>query len=184
MDYVYYQLEDAADVSRFIIETPDRVGLPGRGFSFFRGLGVTDYEKTFKMWLREFPRPIFIIAAKGKVMVGWVYVEAWGEPAYDGEPVYVLRAIEVLPSLRGRRLGAKLTILGASLVVGYLLVKPLTPQAERFFKRLGFMEPSEFRRCPIDLSHHYGYLILPPFRRKKLLEKMENYFRTKEPHIT
>ena len=91
--------------------------------------------------------------------------------------MYVLRAIEILPSLQHRRIGTKLVILGMSEVVGYILTKPMTPQAERFFKKIGFMEPGEFRRPPVDLSQHYGYLIMPPFRKRKILEDIDNYFR-------
>ncbi len=176
MDFTYIKIEDAIDFNKFTFETAD-MGLPGRGFSFFRGMGVTDYTKTFKMWLREFPRPIFLVCAKDKTILGWVYIEDWGVPALDGDPIYVLRAIEVLPDIRRRRIGAKLAMLGMSEMVGYLLTKPLTPRAEGFFRKLGFMEPGEFRRVPVDLSHHYGYLVLPPFKRKKKLESIDNYFR-------
>ncbi|MDG6221233.1 MAG: hypothetical protein QCI38_07275 [Candidatus Thermoplasmatota archaeon] len=180
MDNTYYKIEDAMDFNKMDIEVAG-MGVSGKGFGFFRGMGVTDYPKTFKMWLREFPRPIFLVCIKGKTLLGWVYIEEWGVPALDGEPVYVLRAIEVMPQIQHRRIGAKLALLGMTEVVGYLLTKPLTPPAEKFFKKLGFMEPSEFRRVPVDLSHHYGYLLLPPFRRKKVLENIDSYFRQGRP---
>ncbi|MCD6462022.1 MAG: GNAT family N-acetyltransferase [Thermoplasmata archaeon] len=184
MEFQYYKLDDASDINKFIIQTPESTGMPNQGFSFFKGMGVTDYVRTFKMWLREFPRPIFIVAAKNKIVVGWVYIEEWGVPALDGAPVSVLRAIEVLPSMRHRKLGMKLVLLALTQIVGYLLVKPLTPQAEIFFRKIGFKAPAEFRKVPVDLTQHYGYLILPPFMRKKILEDIDNYFRTKTPHFT
>ena len=166
-DCTYIKLENVLDLDKFVVPMGD--SSKGGGFYFFRGLGIKDYKSTFKAWLRQFPRPIFIIAAKGNTMVSWVYIDVWSDRALDGEPVYVLRAIETLPSLRGRKVGFKVTLYALKEVVGYTIVKPLTREAARFFKKMGFMEPEEFRKCPIDLTQHHGYLILPPYRREMLL---------------
>ncbi len=168
-DYVYYRLENAAEIDKFHIKI-DTTPSPQGGFTFFRGLGVREYDRTFKMWLREFPRPIFIIVVKNSNMISWVYIEMWGDVSRDGEPIYVLRAIETLPDYRKKRIGQRLLLRAVSETVGYVITKPLTKDATRFFKRLEFMEPTEFRRSPIDLSQHHGYLILPPYKKKKLLE--------------
>ncbi|MGB9636603.1 MAG: GNAT family N-acetyltransferase [Thermoplasmata archaeon] len=172
---LYIKLEEAAEVDRYHIpQLPHHE----RGFSFFRGLGVVDYSKTFKTWLRKFPRPVFIVAVENNTIVGWVFIEDWGRVAKDGEPVHVLRAIEVLPTHRNTKLGFRLLILGSLFVVGYLIAKPLTNEARKFFKKYGFMEESEFRKPPIDLSTYPGYLILAPFRKKLLLEGSSTYFDT------
>ena len=168
-DYVYYRLENASEIDKFHIKV-DTTSSPQGGFTFFRGLGVRDYGRTFKMWLREFPKPIFIIAVKNQDLLSWVYIELWGDCSLDGEPVYVLRAIESLPDYRNKKIGQRILLRGVSETVGYVITKPLTREATRFFKRLEFMEPTEFRRSPIDLTQHHGYLILPPYKKKKLLE--------------
>ena len=168
-------MEEASDINKFRLKI-GRPGLVKDGFGFFRGIGITDYERTFKMWLREFPRPIFLVASMDHTILGWVYIEDWGAPSLGGEPVFVLRAIETLPSMRTHRIGSKLVLAGLEQTMGYMLTKPLTPLAEKFFRRLGFKAPNEFHKCPIDLSQHHGYLILPPFRRKKILETINQYF--------
>jgi len=166
---VFYKMDEASEVNKFKIVTDKEV--PGAGFEFFLGMGITDYQRTFKMWLREFPRPVFLVAVKGGKVIAWVYVQEWGELSREGSPVYVLRAIETLKSLRKNKIGMKLVIMALHLTVGYMITKPLTPDAERFFRRAGFMASEEFRRCPVDLSQHHGYLLMPPFRKKKLLEE-------------
>lgn len=170
----FYKVEDASEFNKFHIESSIDNPL-GNGFSFFIGMGITDYPKTFKMWLREFPRPIFLCAAKNMQMVGWVYIQDWGETTKEGDPIYVLRAIETLASLRRKKIGLKLLLLSMKQMVGFMVTKPLTRDAERFFKRYGFMEKEEFRHCPVDLTHHHGYLIIPPFKKKKILEQYQNH---------
>jgi len=167
---LYLKFEEAQEIDKY------NVPQYTNGFEFFRGLGVVDYVKTFKAWLRKFPRPIFIAGIEHNTIIAWVFIENWEKPAKDGEPVYVLRAIEVLPAYRNKKIGFRLLLLGSLFVVGYLITKPLTAEAKRFFKKNGFMEEAEFRRVPIDLTAHPGYLILPPFRRKMLLESIEAYF--------
>jgi len=174
--YTYHKLDEASEVSKFHIVS-DR-DVPGSGFNFFVGMGITDYGRTFKMWLREFPRPVFVIAAKGNQVVSWVYVQEWGELSREGAPIYVLRAIETLPSIRKQKIGMKLLLLVLNETVGYMITKPLTKEAERFFKRAGFMAEEEFRRCPVELSQHHGYLVMPPFRKKKLLDEWTMFFQS------
>jgi hypothetical protein len=176
-DLIFYKFEDASDISKFHIVGIEEGRFSGGGFEFFRGLGIIGYEKTFKIWLRKFPRPVFIAATKGHTIVSWVFIEEWlEEPALDGMAVWVLRAIETIPPERQRKIGYRLVILGAQQSVGYLITKPLTPEAERFFRKAGFMSPKEFRKPPMDLTGHPGYLILPPYKKSELLDQMSNYF--------
>ena len=139
------------------------------GFEFFHGLGIIGYRQAFKMWLRKFPRPILMVALDNHTVKAWIYVEEWGEGSKDGMPVYVLRAIEVLPSLRRQGLGYKMLVLAMKETSGYMITKPLTEEAKDFFKKAGFLEPSEFRRAPIDLSKHPKYLIIPLYKKDKLI---------------
>ncbi len=126
------------------------------------------------MWLRRFPRPILIIASKKNKILGWVYVEEWGNTSSDGSTIHVLRAIEVLPGLRNRKIGFKLVLLALKEITGYMITKPLTEEAEVFFKKIGFMEPGEFRKPPLDLSKHPKYLILPIYKRDMLVKDFEH----------
>ncbi|MEM3445492.1 MAG: GNAT family N-acetyltransferase [Thermoplasmata archaeon] len=167
----YLKIEEPGEIDKYTVPH----GL-NNGFEFFRGLGVIDYSKTFKSWLRKFPRPVFIAAVENNTIIGWVFIEDWGQCARDGEPVHVLRAIEVLPGHRNAKIGFRLLLLGLLFVVGYLITKPITAEARRFFKKYGFMEEAEFRRVPVDLTSHPGYLILPPFKKKMLLESINAYF--------
>lgn len=176
-DLVFYKLEEASEVGKLRIMGMEDGRFSGGGFEFFRGLGIIGYENTFKIWLRKFPRPIFLVATKGNDLVSWVFIEEWDEAALDGMAVWVLRAIETIPPQRRRKIGFKLLLLGAEQSVGYLLTKPLTPEAERFFRGAGFMAPKEFKKAPMDLSRHPGYLILPPFKKAQMLEQMSNYFK-------
>ncbi len=176
-DLIFYKLEDASEVNKFRILGMEDGRFSGGGFEFFRGLGIIGYEKTFKIWLRKFPRPIFIIAVKSNDIVSWVFLEEWEGTANDGMAIWVLRAIETLPSMRKKKMGYKLLLLSAQQCVGYLVTKPLTPEASKFFRDAGFMEPAEFKKPPFDLSRHPGYLIIPPYKKAKLLEQFGEHFR-------
>jgi hypothetical protein len=176
-DLIFYKLEEPSEVGKFRIMGMEDGRFSGGGFEFFRGLGIIGYENTFKIWLRKFPRPIFLVAVKGTELVSWVFIEEWDEAARDGMAVWVLRAIETIPPQRRRKIGFKLLLLGAEQSVGYMLTKPLTPEAERFFRGAGFMAPKEFKKAPMDMSRHPGYLILPPFKKAQILSQMSNYFK-------
>jgi hypothetical protein len=171
--YDYFKLEEPEEVESFKIRSADE-----DGFDFFRGLGIIGYPKTFKMWLRKFPRPIFIVAVSNREIVSWVFVEEWENIAKDGTVVYVLRAIETVPKLRSKKIGFKLLMLVLQQITGYLIVKPLTQEGEKFFKDLGFLEETGFENPPVNLSKHAGYIILPPYKRKELLKEADKYFRT------
>lgn len=176
-DMIFYKFEEAAEVGKFRILGAEDGRFSGGGFEFFRGLGIIGYDKTFKIWLRKFPRPIFIVGVKGHDIMSWVFIEEWlEEPAWDGMGVWVLRAIETLPSERRKKIGYRLVVLGAQQSVGYLITKPLTPEAERFFRRCGFMSPKEFKKPPIDFTRHPGHLILPPYKKEQLMADVPNYF--------
>lgn len=175
-DLIFYKLEEAAEVGKFRIAGMEDGRFSGGGFEFFRGLGIIGYETTFKIWLRKFPRPIFIVAVRGTDVVSWVFIEEWDESALDGMGVWVLRAIETLPPLRAKKVGYRLLLLGAQQSVGYILTKPLTPEAERFFRKAGFMSPKEFAKSPIDLTRHPGYLILTPYKKAQMLSQLPQYF--------
>jgi hypothetical protein len=110
-------------------------------------------------------------------MISWVFLEEWEESANDGMAIWVLRAIETLPPMRKKKIGFKLLMLSAQQCVGYLVTKPLTPEASKFFKDAGFMEPAEFKKPPFDISRHPGHLILPPYKKAMLLEKFPEHFK-------
>ena len=172
------QLAKHGKVSYHQIDTPidiDRCKL--KEFEFFRQMGIIDYKGTFKAWLRKFPKPIFIVAMNNDFILGWVHIDEWGEGvARDGNPVYVLRAIETAPDLRKKKIGYRLVLLGVQLTVGYMVVKPINQRAEQFFKRVGFREKNEFRTSPMELSKHPTYRILPMSKKQNLIEKIPLYF--------
>lgn len=172
--YTFIKLESVDDVDKFEVGL-DEDQSEGE-FGFFKGLGMVNYSKTFKSWLREFPRPIFIVTVKNNSIVAWVYITDWNEPSKDGDSIYVLRAIETIGRFRGRKLGFRLLVLGLNQTAGYMVTKPLNDKAEKFFKNSGFMAEKEFKRCPIDLSRHHGYLILPPFKKQQMLRDSHRYF--------
>lgn len=171
-DYLYLKLERASEIDSFIIRGVEE---ENGGFDFFRGLGIIGYQSTFKAWLRRFPRPIFLVAAKNKQIISWIFVEEWEEVARDGYPVYVLRAIETLPEFRGRRIGFKLFLLVLRETAGHIITKPLTPEAMKFFKRLGFLEEKEMNTSPVDLSNEPSYLVFPAYVRKEMLEAFAEF---------
>ncbi len=163
----YVQLDNPSEFDKFKL----------KDFEFFRQMGIIDYKETFKAWLRKFPKPIFITAIKNDVILGWIHIDEWGEGvARDGNPVYVLRAIETVPGLRKRKIGHRLVLLGLRISVGYMVVKPINQRAEAFFKRMGFQEKKRFRNPPIDLSKHPTYYILPLYKKQELLSNLHLYF--------
>ncbi len=170
--YTYLKLEQPNEVDNFLIK-----GIENEegGFDFFKGLGIIGYPSTFKAWLRKFPRPIFLVASKNKGIVSWIFVEEWEDAGRDGYPVYVLRAIETLPELRGQRIGFRLFLLVLREISGHIITKPLTPKARKFFKDIGFLEEDEMSRPPIDLSHRSNYLVLPTHLRNEVLESFSEY---------
>lgn len=174
--YLYVKVEEPNEIDAFNVKSEYE-----EGFDFFRGLGIIGYAKTFKMWLRKFPRPVFIVAVDDREVISWAFVEEWGDIAKDGTSVHVLRAIETQPKLRSKKIGFKMIILVLQQITGYLLVKPLTYKGEKFFRNLGFLDENEFPNPPIDLSKHSGYLLLPPYKRKQLLKDFDKYLRTTSP---
>jgi len=171
--YAYVKFEESADVDRVQIRS---VETDPEGFEFFRGLGIVGYARTFKAWLRHFPRPIFLAALRDREVVSWAFIEENSEPARDGNPVYLLRAIETLPELRGKRLGYRLLLLGLGQVTGHLLTKPLTPEARAFFLRAGFSDLATDERPPVEPRRFAGYVALPPHRRREALAHLADYF--------
>jgi GNAT superfamily N-acetyltransferase len=163
----YYRLEIASEVDKIDIPEEDE------GFDFFHGLGIVGYDKAFKMWLRKFPRPILIVALRDRKVIGWTFIEDWGQSSTEGLPVYVLRAIEVLPEERRKKIGRTLVTLAILETTGYLITKPLTPEAERFFKSIGFMSREEFTKPPIDLTKSPNYLIFPIYKRDVAIRDFE-----------
>src|SRR6266571_4460968 len=109
--FSFVKFEAPADVDRLQIRS---VETDPDGFEFFRGLGIVGYARTFKAWLRHFPRPLFLAALRDRELVSWAFFEENSEPAKDGNPVYLLRAIETLPELRGKRIGYRILLLGLS----------------------------------------------------------------------
>ena len=163
----FYQVETPADIEQSKLED----------FEFFKQMGIINYKETFKAWLRKFPKPIFIVAMQDGWILGWIHIDDWGEgAARDGNPVYILRAIETVPKLRKRKIGYRLVLLGVQLIVGYMVVKPINQRAEVFFKRLGFKEKSEFKHPPMDLTKHPTYRILSMSKKQILLQNLNLYF--------
>jgi hypothetical protein len=172
--YTFIKMENVEDIDKFEIGYPEAESKDA--FGFFKGLGMVNYQKTFKTWLREFPRPIFMVSVKENVIIAWVYITNWNKPSKDGDSVYVLRAIETIKRFRSRKLGFRLLILGLNQTSGYMVTKPLNEKAEMFFRDAGFMSESDFKRCPVDLSGYSGYLILPPFKKFEILNESDRYF--------
>lgn len=172
--YTFSKLETVDDVEKFEIGLDDTHS--ESRFGFFKGLGIVDYPKTFKTWLREFPRPIFIVCAKESTVVAWVYITDFKSFSKDGDSIYVLRAIETIERFRGRKLGYRLLVLGLNQTSGFMITKPLNVKSEAFFRKTGFMAENEFKRCPIDLSKFHGYLLLPPFKKYDIREQSKRYF--------
>jgi len=161
-DIQFVKFTRAEDIDRLDIE----------GFSFFKGFGIIDYHETFKAWLRKFPRPIFLGAVKSKELIGWVYIDEWKEgTSTDGNSIYVLRAIETRPVSRGKRIGSKMVVLGLQQTVGYMIVKPVNPEAEKFFIKNGFTDFRKMSYCPVNLERHPGYFILTPAKKKAIIKK-------------
>lgn len=173
--FTYVKFEESADVDRVQIRS---VETDPEGFEFFRGLGIVGYARTFKAWLRHFPRPIFLAALRDREVISWVFLEANSDPARDGSPVYLLRAIETLPELRGKRVGYRLLLLCLAQVTGYVLTKPLTKEARAFFVRAGFSDLATEERPPVEPTRFAGYVLLPPHRRRDSLAKLGEYFPT------
>ncbi len=170
--YTYVRFEDAGDIDRVQIRS---VETDPEGFEFFRGLGIVGYAKTFKTWLTHFPRPLFLAALREREVASWAFLEELGDRARDGNPVYVLRAIETLPELRGRRLGHRLMLLALHQVAGYVLTKPLTKEARTFFARAGFEELAMEERSPVEPRRFPGYVVLTPDRRREAVARLRDF---------
>ena len=171
--FAYVKFEEPADVDRVEIRS---VETDPDGFEFFRGLGIVGYARTFKSWLRHFPRPVFLAAVRDREVVSWAFMEEQGEPARDGNPISILRAIETRPELRGKRLGYKLLLLALGQVTGYVLTKPLTKEARAFFLRAGFTEMAGDGRPPVDPQRFPGYVVMSPHRRRESAARLAEYF--------
>lgn len=158
---IYIQLEDVAEAEYFDYNE----------LKFFRGFGITDYKSFFKMWLRRFPKPIIILAIHGRTVVGFVYIEDWGEgTARDGNPVYVIRSIEVAEKARRRKVGTYLVCLSMAMVPGHIITKPIDSRAMQFFRSIGFQESKEIINPPVDLKRKTDHLLLPNYKKNMVLE--------------
>jgi GNAT superfamily N-acetyltransferase len=167
------RFEDPADI--------DRVQILGaesdpRGFEFFRGLGIVGYARTFKAWLGHFPRPLFLAVLREREVVSWSFTEEHGDRGRDGNPLFILRAIETTPELRGKRLGYRLLLLVLSQVAGHVLTKPLTKEARAFFLRAGFEDLTEDGRSAVEPRKFPGYVAMTPHRRREAVAKLAEYF--------
>ena len=173
--FTYVRFEEPEDVDRVQIRS---VETDADGFEFFRGLGIVGYAQTFRTWLRHFPRPLFLAALRDREVVSWAFLEHSADPARDGSPVHLLRAIETLPELRGRRIGYRLLLLAFAQVPGYLLTKPLTKEARTFFERAGFSEFGGDGSPPVEPRRFAGYVVLLPHRRREALSRLAEFFPT------
>ena len=158
----YYLLDEPADVDEFKIADLD----------FFKLYGIIDYRETFKVWLRKFPRPTFIVAVEDKSITSFIYIEPWEEMP---NIVNVLRAQETFKEKRGKKIGYKLFLLGLYATPEYIITKPLTDASKKFYMNLGFINiksMSMFKRYHSII----GYLVLPLNKRYEHLKNIGNYF--------
>ncbi|HEQ79315.1 MAG TPA: N-acetyltransferase [Euryarchaeota archaeon] len=175
-DFEFVKLDSASDVDSFKIPEGKEASVLGSGFGYFKGMGIVNYTSSFKSWLRQFPRPLFVVATKGRELIGWVYIEEWSSHSRTGDPVYVLRAIEVIPKYRRNKVASRLLVLGIKMTVGYLLTKPLNSGAEAFFRMNGFKKPEEISSTAVDLSSHHGYMVLSPYEKQDVIDRYEGHF--------
>ncbi len=165
--YRFIKLEAPEDLENFSID----------GFGYFRGFGIIDYNRTFKAWLRKFPRPVFLVALSETSVVGWVHIDESNEgKSNDGNPIYVLRAIETLPELRRKKLGKRLVMLGLMNTVGYMVTKPVNPTARRFFMSLGFLNPLDMPAPPLETQNYPNYLLMTMSAKSRLLTEYQTFF--------
>lgn len=128
-------------------------------FEYFnKHLGMSDYMGNFSSWLKR-QSVTLIVGIDDATIVGWVMTERWKQNAKDGRPIYVLRAIEVSPTIARKGIGKVLFLLSFKACFGHMLTKPVNSIAKAFFLSLGFQEPG--KNCPVDLSSYPGYLFLP-----------------------
>jgi hypothetical protein len=130
----------------------------GRFDYFNKHLGMSDYIGNFSSWLKR-QSVTLIVGIDDVTIVGWVMTERWKQNAKDRRSVYVLRAIEVSPSIARKGIGRALFLLSFKACPGHMLTKPVNSIAKAFFLSLGFQEPG--KTCPVDLSSYPGYLFLP-----------------------
>lgn len=130
----------------------------GRFEYFNKHLGMSDYAGNFRSWLKR-QSVTLIVGIDDVTIAGWVMTERWKQNAKDGRSVYVLRAIEVSPSIARKGIGRALFLLSFKACPGHMLTKPVNAIAKAFFLSLGFQEPG--KNCPVDLSSYPGYLFLP-----------------------
>ncbi len=158
----YYLIEEASEVDDFEIAD----------FDFFKLYGIRDYRETFKIWLRKFPRPVFITGVFKDEIISFIYIDPWEEMP---EIINVLRAQETYKKLRGKKIGYKIFLLGLSLVSEYIITKPLTENSFNFYKSLGFVNIND---VPIFSRFRtlIGYLALPVEKRDEHISKVKEYF--------
>ncbi len=163
-DNEYYLVEEAVEIDEFKIGS----------LNFFHLYGIVDYSETFKIWLRKFPRPIFIVAVKGRIIIGFIYIDSWEELPFV---VNVLRAQETEEHLREKRIGYKLFLLGAYLSPEYIITKPLTEKSREFYRKLGF---EDIYKIPMFSNYHQvvGYMGLPNDKKREQVAQISNYFTT------
>ena len=161
-DYKYYLIEEDKELDAFEIGT----------FSFFRLYGIENYEESFKMWLRKFPRPNFIIGVKDRIIISFIYIDPWEELPMVAN---VLRAQETVEQLREKKIWYKMFLLGLALTPEYLLTKPLTARAKVFYERIGFVD---VHNMSLFSNYHQltGYLALPLNKKSEHMEKIKTYF--------
>ena len=159
----YYLIEEAYEVDYFEISN----------FDFFKFYGVNDYRETFKIWLRKFPRPLFIAGVMENRIISFMYLEIWEEEL--PEIVNVLRAQETYEKWREKKIGYKIFLLGLFLTTGYIFTKPLTKKSAEFYKSVGFVEFNELSIFS-NFKRLSGYLVLPLAKREEHLSKIKEYF--------
>ncbi len=158
----YYLVEGPGDIDEFKADE----------FTFFHLYGIVDYHETFKIWLRKFPPPTFIIGVRKNEILAFIYIEPWEELPHV---VNVLRAQETVERMREKRIGYKLFLLGAIMTPDIIITKPLTEKSRIFYQKIGFVDVREMRRFA-DYHSLVGYLALPITKKNEHIERFEQFF--------
>ena len=122
----YLQITNLNEIDNFIME----------GFNYFKEhIGILDYKKFFKAWMRRFPRPILIFAIlRGLKVIGWATSEELEDPDLKAASIFVLRGIEILKQYRRKKIGSIIVALISAITPGHLITKPINKEADFFSK--------------------------------------------------
>ncbi len=158
----YVNFERPAEVASYAMK--------GLGY-FKRALGMSDYLERFQSWIAR-EGPLFLGCLVDNALVGWCMFERWEKNDKDDTPIYVLRMIEVSREHRKQHIGISLMTLVFHIAPGHIVTRPLSKNAEQFFRHLGFIRPPD--NAQIDFRDKYGYLLLPSAVKHALNQTLKN----------